>query len=114
VVLGQLWDTIVDPRILPKTCINIDSRRSLVNTVAFPVFRLVGCVVMVVWCWGLSLWLWSTYRVNALYVFELPPHNTAGYTEVFHLASHLTFGYFAFFLIYNKVRIDEFTDRIPQ
>ena len=32
--------------------------------------------------------------------------------QVIHLASHLTFGYFAVFVMYNKVRIKEFPDTI--
>eukprot|EP00658_Telonema_sp_P-2_P006906 TRINITY_DN12595_c0_g1_i1.p1 TRINITY_DN12595_c0_g1~~TRINITY_DN12595_c0_g1_i1.p1 ORF type:complete len:762 (+),score=173.48 TRINITY_DN12595_c0_g1_i1:164-2449(+) len=116
VVLGfwLLWDSVVDPRIVLNKCHLSSEDRSLVDAAAFPVYRLCGCVNLVVWCWGLSLYVWNRNRINALYLFELAPNTTANFAEVFDLASHLSFGYFAIFLVYNKVRIGEFPEGIPK
>eukprot|EP00658_Telonema_sp_P-2_P056828 TRINITY_DN45279_c0_g1_i2.p1 TRINITY_DN45279_c0_g1~~TRINITY_DN45279_c0_g1_i2.p1 ORF type:complete len:262 (+),score=52.28 TRINITY_DN45279_c0_g1_i2:538-1323(+) len=47
-------------------------------------------------------------------MFELDPGKILNYTEVFNTAGSLTFVYMGVFLIYNKVRIGEFTDSMNE
>ena len=54
----------------------------MLSAVCEQVFRLLGCVITTVWCWALSLYVWGSARVNALYVFELAPHSVPRYPEV--------------------------------
>ena len=86
-----------------ETC-RAAGKQQLVDALAFPVFRLVGCIILLVWGCGLSLRTWNTYGVNAIKLFELPHHNATGYTEVFNLAWHLTYGFLSMFLIFNLIR----------
>ena len=39
----------------------------------------LGCLVILGWMWGINLYVWSTFRINYLYIFELDPRVTLNY-----------------------------------
>ena len=43
------------------------------STTAFPVFRACGGLLLLNWCWGVSTFVWSRFRINYIYLFEFDP-----------------------------------------
>lgn len=67
-----------------------------------PVYRCMGCLVLIMWCWGVSLYVWSTARINYLYMFELSPTRTMTYDRALHKAGVLSAAFCANFLLFFK------------
>ena len=40
---------------------------------AFPVFRACGGLLLLQWFWGCSVFMWTRYRVNYIYLFDFNP-----------------------------------------
>lgn len=67
-----------------------------------PIYRCMGCLVLMMWCWGVSLYVWSTARINYLYMFELSPTRTMTYDQALHKAGVLSAAFCANFLLFFK------------
>ncbi|PRP82501.1 hypothetical protein PROFUN_10071 [Planoprotostelium fungivorum] len=39
----------------------------------FIVYRMLGMLVVMVWCWGLDMYIWTKFRVNYVFIFEVWP-----------------------------------------
>ena len=40
---------------------------------AFPVFRACGGLLLLQWLWGCSVFMWTRYRVNYIFLFDFNP-----------------------------------------
>lgn len=57
---------------------------------------------MLQWCWGGSVWVWTRYRVNYIYLFDLNPSTVASPLTIFQEAVNNTLIYFLSMLLYYK------------
>lgn len=69
---------------------------------AFPVFRGCGGLLMLEWCWGISVWVWTRYRVNYIYLFDLNPSIVESPLVIFNDAVDNTLVYCVGTLLYYK------------
>ena len=69
----------------------------------FPVYRGMAFIVLWIWCWALSLHVWTEGRVNYLYMLELDPRDAPEATSVFESAARHTIVIFAVFLLHFKI-----------
>ncbi|KAF4029770.1 EXS family [Phytophthora infestans] len=75
----------------------------LVRTRAYPVYRGIGCLLLLHWLVGISLYVWRAARINYRYIFELNPRRVQSYPQVFSDATNMTIVYLANVLLYYKV-----------
>lgn len=71
---------------------------------AFPVFRACGGLLLLQWFWGCSVFVWTRYRVNYIYLFDLDPRNVSTPIGIFAQAVNNTLIYMLLMLLYYKVR----------
>ena len=74
-IVWALWDCLVDSAIQ-----NVSATRQF--SAAVPVYRAAGCLILLVWCWGLDVYVWTRARVNYLFIFDCDHRNTLGHREV--------------------------------
>lgn len=94
------WDSLVVPTF------RSERERHLIDlavTRAYPVYRGVGCLLLLHWLIGVSLFVWRKARINYRYIFELDPRTTQPYTQVFSDATNMTIVFLANVLLYYKV-----------
>eukprot|EP00986_Skeletonema_menzelii_P012335 scaffold6776_cov144-Skeletonema_menzelii.AAC.2 len=88
---------------------------SIGGRTAFPVFR--GCFGLLSWhwFWGLSVYVWTRYRINYIYLFEFDPRNVDTPIDIFNDAVDETLVYLICMLLYYKTDSDDqlFPDLIP-
>lgn len=61
-----LWDCTVDAETRPFP----DQAEEQLQAVV-PVYRFMGCLILLVWCWGFNVWVWTKARIN--YMYAAPP-----------------------------------------
>ena len=108
-----LWDIVVDvsirqggsligPQYKPVNMSNayaIDLWRKN----EFPVYRGMAMIVLWIWCWALSIHIWTEGRVNYLYMLELDPRDAPESTSIFETAARHTIVIFGMFLFHFKI-----------
>ena len=92
-----LWDCLVDMNLRP-------SQYSFWDDAAFPVFRCLFCFILVVWAWGVQVYVWRVGRVNFMYIFELDPDAEPSHTEIFRGATEMTIAFFCCFIVFYKAQ----------
>jgi hypothetical protein len=70
---------------------------------AFPVFRACGGLLLLQWFWGCSVFVWTRYRVNYIYLFDLDPRNVSTPIDIFAQAVDNTLMFLVLMLLYYKV-----------
>uniref|UniRef100_K3WSV9 SPX domain-containing protein n=1 Tax=Globisporangium ultimum (strain ATCC 200006 / CBS 805.95 / DAOM BR144) TaxID=431595 RepID=K3WSV9_GLOUD len=95
-----VWDSLVVPTFKSERERHIID---LALTRAYPVYRGIGCLLLLHWLVGLSLYVWRLARINYRYIFELDPRNTQQYAEVFSDATNMTIVFLVNVLLYYKV-----------
>jgi hypothetical protein len=63
----------------------------------------MGCFVLLGWLWGVNLYIWSAFRINYIYIFELDPRFHMSHKHVFEQCTSVTIVFFVNFLLYYKV-----------
>jgi hypothetical protein len=71
---------------------------------AFPVFRACGGLLLLQWFWGCSVFVWTRYRVNYIFLFDLDPRNVSTPIGIYAQAVDNTLIYMLLMLLYYKVR----------
>ncbi|TYZ67326.1 hypothetical protein PybrP1_011226 [[Pythium] brassicae (nom. inval.)] len=94
------WDSLVVPTFRSERERHL---LDLAATRAYPVYRGVGCLLLLHWLVGVSLFVWRKARINYRYIFELDPRTTQQYTQVFSDATNMTIVFLANVLLYYKV-----------
>ena len=72
---------------------------------AFPVFRACFGLLAWHWFWGMSVYVWSRYRINYIYLFEFDPRNIDTPIDIFNDAADETLVFLLCMLMYYKVSI---------
>lgn len=82
---------------------------------AFPVFRACFGLLAWHWFWGFSVYIWTRYRINYIYLFEFDPRNVDTPIDIFNDAVDETLVYLICTLLYYKTDSDDqiFEDLIP-
>ena len=71
---------------------------------AFPVFRACFGLLSWHWFWGMSVYVWTRYRINYIYLFEFDPRNVDTPMDIFNDAVDETLVFLICMLMYYKVR----------
>ena len=81
---------------------------SIARRTAFPVFR--GCFGLVAWhwFWGMSVYVWTRYRINYIYLFEFDPRNVDTPIGIFNEAADELLVFLICMLLYDKVNNTKF------
>lgn len=97
----MLWDSVVDANLRP-------SDSNLIYITSLPIYRFVGCCVLLAWCWGLAVFVWTRYRVNWTYILELDPSEVRDHWDVWDSASSWSILFFVDFILYYKLHRGDF------
>jgi len=80
---------------------------SMWHVYEYPVYRGIGCSILVVWCWGFMLMVWRGGRVNYLYLLEIDPRHAPEIMGVWRMASTLSIVFLINLAFFNKMRRHE-------
>ena len=64
-VLQLIWDMAVD---LPRHSMLPEYHSALAR--AIPVYRGIGCMLLIPWLWACNLIVWRKFRINYMYVLD--------------------------------------------
>jgi SPX domain len=81
-----------------------DGKTTIGGRAAFPVFRACGGILALQWFWGCSVFIWTRYRVNYIYLFDFDPRIVATPLGIFQNAVDNTLVFMILTLLYYKVR----------
>ena len=87
----------------------LDSETEMVNgnTIgsrpAFAVFRACGGLLLLQWSWGCSVFLWTRFRVNYIYLFEFDPRIVSTPVQIVTEAVDNSLLFLSLMLLYYKV-----------
>jgi len=70
---------------------------------AFPVFRGCGGLLLLHWFWGISVYVWTRFRINYIYLFDFDPRIVDTPLTIFEDATDETLVFFIIMLLYYKV-----------
>jgi hypothetical protein len=70
---------------------------------AFPIFRACGGFLLLQWFWGCSVFVWTRYRVNYIYLFDMVPSTVSTPFGIFSQAVNNTLIFLVLMLLYYKV-----------
>ncbi|GAB5357931.1 hypothetical protein AAMO2058_000416400 [Amorphochlora amoebiformis] len=59
-------------------------------SVYIPLYRSIGLLICLIWMWGFNVWIWSNYRVNHVFIFEISPKHKLNHLEIFDEAASLS------------------------
>uniref|UniRef100_A0A7S3AA35 EXS domain-containing protein n=1 Tax=Rhodosorus marinus TaxID=101924 RepID=A0A7S3AA35_9RHOD len=96
-----LWDVTIDNARLWQD-------GTIFSTAAFPLFRGISSFIMVQWAWAISCYVWSRYRINYIYMFQLDPGILPNVEESFADAAKGSVVFFVCILLYFKTVIGTF------
>mmetsp|Transcript_19151 Transcript_19151/g.41593 ORF Transcript_19151/g.41593 Transcript_19151/m.41593 type:complete len:856 (+) Transcript_19151:75-2642(+) len=80
---------------------------------AFPVFRGCGGLLLLQWFWGFSVFMWTRYRVNYIFLFDFNPRIVRTPKEIISDAVDNTLSYLVLMLLYYKAGAHDIPQVIP-
>jgi len=80
---------------------------------AFPVFRGIFGLLAWHWFWGVSVYVWSRYRINYIYLFEFDPRYVDTPVDIFNDAVDETLVFLICMLMYYKADTGDMPLWIP-
>lgn len=80
-----------------------DGKSTIGARAAFPVFRACGGLLLLQWFWGVSVFVWTRYRVNYIFLFDLIPRTVSTPFDLFAQAVGNTIPFLCLMLLYYKV-----------
>lgn len=80
---------------------------------AFPVFRACGGLLLLQWFWGCSVFMWTRYRVNYIFLFDFNPRVVRTPLEIITDAVDNTLMYLCLMLLYYKGGAHDIPQVIP-
>ncbi len=80
-----------------------DGNSTIGGRSAFPVFRACGGILLLQWFWGSSVFIWTRYRINYIYLFDFNPKIVATPLGIFEEAVDNTLVFMSLMLLYYKV-----------
>jgi xenotropic and polytropic retrovirus receptor 1 len=108
-VVWVVWDSLIVPTFKSGRERHIID---LAVTRAYPVYRGIGCCLLLHWLIGVSMYVWRSARINYRYIFELNPRTTPHYTAIFSDATNMSIVYLVNVLLYYKVVNGYFPEKI--
>jgi hypothetical protein len=60
-----MWDAIVDD----------SHRHNLWDDPVMSVYTFCGCILLLLWCWGINVYVWNKAGINYIYMFEFRPQD---------------------------------------
>lgn len=90
-----------------------ENQSTIGGRTAFPVFRACGGLLMLQWCWGFSVWVWTRHRVNYIYLFDFNPSIVASPLVIFNDAVDNTLIYCVLMLLYYKAGAHAIPGKLP-
>eukprot|EP00546_Thalassionema_frauenfeldii_P015736 CAMPEP_0178913190 /NCGR_PEP_ID=MMETSP0786-20121207/10702_1 /TAXON_ID=186022 /ORGANISM="Thalassionema frauenfeldii, Strain CCMP 1798" /LENGTH=815 /DNA_ID=CAMNT_0020585899 /DNA_START=80 /DNA_END=2527 /DNA_ORIENTATION=+ len=87
-----------------------DHNSTIAGRDAFPVFRACGGLLLLHWFWGISVYVWTRYRINYIFLFDLNPRTVSSPVSIFNQAVDQTLVFLVIMLLYYKAG----TDAIPK
>ena len=76
---------------------------SIAGRTAFPVFRGRFGLVAWHWFWGMSVYVWTRYRINYIYLFKFDPRNVDTPIAIFNEAADELLVFLVCMLLYYKL-----------
>lgn len=80
---------------------------------AFPIFRACGGLLLLQWYWGCSVFVWTRYRINYIFLFDFIPNTISTSFDIFCAAVDNTLIFMLLMLLYYKAGAHEIPDVIP-
>mmetsp|Transcript_87128 Transcript_87128/g.177589 ORF Transcript_87128/g.177589 Transcript_87128/m.177589 type:complete len:717 (+) Transcript_87128:334-2484(+) len=80
---------------------------------AFPVFRACGGLLLLQWFWGCSVFMWTRYRVNYIFLFDFNPRIVQTPLEIITDAVDNTLLFMFLMLLYYKGGARDIPQVIP-
>jgi len=71
------------------------------------IYRMLAMGTLLLWYWGVDLWVWTKYRVNYVFIFEFNPRSHIRYQHIFEVRSFRLFK-FEFLLAELKFPVTNF------
>lgn len=99
-----VWDCVVDVAIRPNA-------KGQWLDLAMPIYRFCGCMILASWCWGVNVHVWSTFRINYMYLLELDSNATLSAESVFRRSLDATIIFLINFLLFFKANRDELGEK---
>jgi hypothetical protein len=88
-------------------------RSTIGGRTAFPVFRATGGLLLLQWFWGCSVWVWTRYRINYIYLFDFNPQIVESPLAIFNRAVDNTLFFLINMLLYYKAGAHEMPGHLP-
>ncbi len=79
---------------------------------AFPIFRACGGLLLLQWYWGCSVFIWTRYRINYIFLFDFIPKTISTSFDIFCAAVDNTLIFMLLTLLYYKAGAHEIPDII--
>lgn len=80
---------------------------------AFPVFRACGGLLLLHWFWGASVYIWTRYRINYIFLFDFNPRIVDTPLHIFNETVDETLVFFSLMLLYYKSGAHDMPEVIP-
>ena len=78
-----------------------------------PIYRGIGCLLLLGWAWGLSLWVWGRYRINYTHILQLDLDVTYSAQTVWSVCTNHVILTLVNFLMFFKVLRGDFPAWLP-
>merc|ERR1719333_675489 len=65
-------------------------------------YRAMGCFLAFLWFWSFDVYIWSKYRINYVFIFELEPRTRLTALQYFDEAAALTLIYLIDCILFIK------------
>eukprot|EP01029_Cantina_marsupialis_P022720 TRINITY_DN5563_c0_g1_i1.p1 TRINITY_DN5563_c0_g1~~TRINITY_DN5563_c0_g1_i1.p1 ORF type:complete len:662 (-),score=133.52 TRINITY_DN5563_c0_g1_i1:326-2311(-) len=100
-----IWDCIMDANKSHGKC-------NFWKNDTFPVYRGIGCLLMLCWGWGTILYVLNRFRINYIFIYELGKRSQVNYHVIYRMASYGTLGFLLCILISNKICTANLSEKV--
>jgi len=90
-----------------------DGNSTIGGRTAFPVFRACGGLLLLHWCWGFSVYVWSRYRINYIFLFDFNPKVVDSSIKIFNDTVDETLVFLVTMLLYYKSGANDIPEIMP-
>jgi len=90
-----------------------DGNTTIGGRSAFPVFRACGGLLLLHWFWGTSVYVWTRYRINYIFLFDFNPRIVDTPMNIFNETVDETLVFFICMLLYYKSGAHDMPEMIP-
>jgi xenotropic and polytropic retrovirus receptor 1 len=90
-----------------------DGHSTIGGRIAFPVFRGCGGLLLLHWFWGVSVYTWTRFRINYIFLFDLNPKIVSSPISIFNDAVDETLVFLVLMLLYYKAGAHDIPNIIP-